>query len=347
MKESLIRKSVQSMAGYTPGEQPADKLMVKLNTNENPYPPSPRIFRAIRAFDAGKLRLYPNPVSMKLRRKIAGIHSCGIENVFVGNGSDEILALCTRAFVEDSGSIGYFNPSYSLYPVLADIRDVQKRPVELGVDFKWQMPGSYKASLFFLANPNAPTSMLHPKDEIKKFCATFKGVVLIDEAYADFSKENCMDLALKFRNTLVMRTLSKSFSLAGLRVGYVVGAKPLIEALFKIKDSYNLDAFSQMVAMEALSDIKYMKSNVSKIRDTRVRLAEALRVLGYLVYPSETNFLWVKPAGISAKHFFERLRKRKIFVRYFEGPRTGDYVRITVGTNSDVDKLLLALGKFA
>src|SRR3989339_542475 len=260
MKESLIRKSVQVMSGYVPGEQPSDRHIVKLNTNENPYPPSPRIFRAIRKYDADKLRLYPNPVSMNLRCKIAKFHGCKIENVFAGNGSDEILALCTRAFVEDSGSIGYFNPSYSLYPVLAEIRNVQKKPVELGVNFEWRMPREYKASLFFLTNPNAPTSMLYPKEEVRKFCVLFKGVVLIDEAYVDFSKEHCMDLALQFSNTLVMRTLSKSYSLAGFRVGYVVGAKQMIEALFKIKDSYNLDAFSQVIAFEALSDIKYMKS---------------------------------------------------------------------------------------
>lgn len=347
MKQFFIKKSVQFMAGYTPGEQPADRRIVKLNTNENPYPPSPGIARAVKKFDVGKLRLYPNPVSLKLRRKIAEIHGCEIENVFAGNGSDEILALCTRAFVEDTGSIGYFDPSYSLYPVLADIRDVRKKPVELGKDFKWKMPRDYKASLFFLTNPNAPTSILFPKSNVRAFCRSFKGVVLIDEAYVDFSKENCMDLALKFGNTLVMRTLSKSYSLAGLRVGYVVGAKPLIEALFKIKDSYNLDAFSQMVALEAISDVRHMKINAARIKKTRARLSESLKALGCLVYPSETNFIWVKPTGISARCFFERLREKKIFVRYFKGQRTGDFVRITVGTDGEVDKLLRAVEKFA
>ncbi len=336
---------MQDLQAYTPGEQPADKRIVKLNTNENPYPPSPRVIRAARTFTAARLRLYPDPVSRKLRSKIAEIHGCGIENVFAGNGSDEILALCTRAFVEDSGSIGYFIPSYSLYPVLADIRAVCKNPVALGAGFQWRMPGGYSASLFFLTNPNAPTGILYPKAEVRKFCASFKGVVLIDEAYVDFSREHCMDLALKYKNTLVMRTLSKSYSLAGLRAGYAVGAKPLIEALFKIKDSYNMDALSQTLAHEALSDIRYMKSNVARIRKTRARLTESLNGFGFLVYPSETNFLWVKPFRISANQLFERLRERKVLVRYFKGPLTGDFLRITVGTDEDADRFLQVLGR--
>ena len=347
MKRSLIRKSVRKMTGYVPGEQPVARDIIKLNTNENPYPPSPRVFKVLAGLDAARLRLYPNPVSLEMRKTAARLHGCGLENVFAGNGSDEILALCAQAFVEDNGSIGYFNPSYSLYPVLADIRDVKKKPVELGRDFEWRMPPGYGCSLFFLTNPNAPTSILYPKSTVRSFCATFNGVVLIDEAYIDFSREHCMDLAMEFDNVLVMRTLSKSYSLAGLRVGYAVGAKPLIEALFKIKDSYNLDAISQALAVAALSDVKYMRSNVGRIRATRRRMINALTASGHMVYPSETNFLWVKPGGISAKHFFERLRKERIFVRYFPGERTGGYVRITVGTDREVNRLIEAVEKFS
>lgn len=347
MKRSLVRKSVKAMAGYVPGEQPSSRRIVKLNTNENPYPPSPKISEAIEGMDPAKLRLYPDPVSMKLRKRIAELHGCSVENVFAGNGSDEILALCTRAFVEDDGSAGYFSPSYSLYPVLADIRDVRKMPVELDKDFEWRMPAGYNCSLFFLTNPNAPTSLLYPKSIVRKFCKSFNGVVLIDEAYVDFSRENCMDLALTLRNVLVMRTLSKSYSLAGLRVGYVVGEKQLIEALFKIKDSYNLDAVAQVLALAALSDVKYMRSNVARIIATRRRLTAALAELGYRVFPSETNFLWVKPFGVTAEQLFNKLRKENIFVRYFKGVRTRDYVRITIGADKAVDKLLEVVRRFS
>jgi len=341
--KKLIRTSVELMEGYTPGEQPTEKNIIKLNTNENPYPPSPEVERALLTMNPARLRLYPDPLSKKLREKIAGMHGCKISQVFVCNGSDEVLALCTRAFVENNGSIGYFVPSYSLYPVLAKIRDVKEKPVELTEEFGWRMPKNYKCSLFFLTCPNAPTGILYPKNEISAFCRNFPGVVVIDEAYVDFSKENCMNLALTLNNVLVIRTVSKSFSLAGMRVGYAVGPERLIEALFKIKDSYNLDRVSQEVAFGAFSDLKHMRANVEKIKATRTRLTKALSALGHRVYPSESNFLWVRPHGLSAKELFKRLRAKRILVRYFPGPRTGDFVRITVGTNAECDQLLSAL----
>ncbi|MFC1462471.1 histidinol-phosphate transaminase [Verrucomicrobiota bacterium] len=336
----FIRKSVQNMTGYVPGEQVAGDGIVKLNTNENPYPPAPGVERALRELDIESLRRYPNPVSTALTDRIAEIHGCAASQVFVGNGSDEVLALCTRAFVEDGGAIGYFDPSYSLYPVLADIRDVTKKPVPLADDFGWAMPDGYSADLFFLTLPNAPTGLLYPKQVIREFCAGFDGVVVIDEAYVDFASENCMELAGEFENVLVARSLSKSYSLAGLRVGYAVGAAGLVEALMKLKDSYNLDAVSQALALAALQDVEYMKGNVAKIRESRSRLSEALREMGHTVYPSEANFIWVRPQDVDARKLFEELKARGILIRYFEGERTGEFVRITVGTDAEIDKLL-------
>ena len=341
----LIRQSVVSLSSYTPGEQPAESGIIKLNTNENPYPPSPRVQEALREMNADRLRLYPDPVSVELRARIAEMHGCEASRVFAGNGSDEILALCSRAFVEDDGSIGYFVPSYSLYPVLADIRCVAKKPVPLGEAFDWRMPADDLSSLFFLANPNAPTGILYPKESVAEFCRRFRGVVLMDEAYVDFASANCVDLALTLPNVLVMRTLSKSYSLAGLRVGYAVGEGRLIEALFKLKDSYNLDAISQRLALAALRDPRHMQSNAARIKATRGRLTEALRGLGFQVCPSETNFLWVKPPVRAAREVFQRLKDERIFVRYFPGERTGDYLRITVGTDPEVDRLLEAVGR--
>jgi len=340
----LIRESVERMTGYVPGEQPKGGDIIKLNTNENPYPPSPKVAEALQRIDIDSLRKYPDPVSLPLRERVAQMHGCGVDNVFVGNGSDEILALCTRAFVENEGSVGYFDPSYSLYPVLSDIRDVCKCAVPLDSDFGWQRPADDLCSLFFLTNPNAPTSMLFAKSDVEGFCAGFKGVVLIDEAYVDFSSENCMDLALKYENVLVMRTFSKSYSLAALRVGYIVGHSQLIEALIKIKDSYNLDGVAQALALAALNDVDYMRANAERIIATRESLAAELRDAGFMVCPSESNFLWVRPPReISAADLFEKLKDKGILIRYFSDAGINEYVRITVGTDAEVSALLQAV----
>ncbi len=336
----LIRASVLRMTAYKPGEQPGVMKVVKLNTNENPYPPSPLVTKALLETDTARLRLYPDPLSNQLRRRIAKIHGCSTEQVFVGNGSDEILSLATRAFVEDTGTVGYFTPSYSLYPVLAAIRGVITKPVELGPAFEWAMAAGYASSLFFLANPNAPTGMLFPKNVVRQFCRKHPGVVVIDEAYVNFSETDCMDLALTLDNVIAVRTLSKAFSLAGIRVGYAVGPRPLIGALFKIKDSYNVNALSQRIALAALADLAHMRRNVRKIIATRKRLSAELTELDFEVFPSQANFLWVRPSWINAADLFAELKRRKIFVRHFPGPRTGEYVRITIGTDYEISRLI-------
>lgn len=343
-QKSYIRRSIQYLHAYVPGEQPKNEdRAVKLNTNENPYPPSPRVAEALQKMDARRLRLYPEPECDTLRKKIAALHGCALEQVFVGNGSDEVLALCARTFVERKGTIGFFNPAYSLYPILADIEEIATRPVELTSDFQWAMPKKYEASMFFLTNPNAPTSMLFPKSKIRAFCQKFKGVVVIDEAYADFAGENCMDLAIELNNVLIVRTLSKSYSLAGLRLGYAVGSKRFIDVLLKIKDSYNVDYLAQQLAIAALSDVKYMQRNVERVKKTRARITQELKKRGFTVAPSETNFLWVKPSGISALQLFEALRKKNVFVRFFSGKRTKDYLRVTLGTDQQMDRFLRAI----
>ena len=333
------------MAGYQPGEQPSGSGVIKLNTNENPYPPSPRVAEALAALAVESLKLYPDPVCRRLREIIAKLHKCVPEQVFCANGSDEALALATRAFVEDNGAVGFFEPSYSLYPVLTQIRGAKQQPVALGSNFKWQMPKLPECSLFFLANPNAPTGELFDKKNVKSFCRRFQGVVILDEAYVDFSKETCMDIAIELPNVLAVRTLSKAYSLAGLRFGYAVGAAPIIEALYKIKDSYNVSRFTQEAAAAALLDQAWLRRNVRRIKATRSRMAKALQTLGFHVHPSETNFLWTRPpsGGISAASLYKALRQRKILVRHFEGPRTSDYLRITVGSDSQVDAFLASL----
>ncbi len=338
-----IRQNVRGLTAYTPGEQPRQSGLVKLNTNENPYPPSPRVAEALARLEPGDLRRYPDPTCAEIREIAGRLHGVSPDRVFVANGSDEALALCTRAFVEDDGTIGYFDPSYSLYPVLAAIRNVLGVAVPLPADFGWPEGPVPDGSLFFLCNPNAPTSRLFPKDVVERFCAAYPGVVLIDEAYVDFAAGHCMDLAVTLPNVIVLRTLSKAYSLAGIRLGYVVGPADLIGALFKIKDSYNVNRLTQAAAAAALSDAAYMRRNVARIRATRARLGDELGRRGFEVVPSETNFLWARPRREAARAVYEQLKALGILVRYFPGARTGDFVRITVGSDEEIDRLLAAL----
>ena len=242
------------------------------------------------------------------------------------------------------------NPSYSLYKTLAAIRNVPFVPSPLADDFSWRKPvleaaGGEKVSLFLLTNPNAPTGTVTPRETITSFAGKFKGVVIVDEAYADFAKSNCVSLATdaQNRNLIVMRTFSKSFSLAGLRVGYCIGPEDLIDALYKVKDSYNADAVAQSVALAALNDLPWMRKNAAKVKKTRTRVAKELARRGWDVLPSESNFLFARPAHRPAAELFDALRRMNIFVRYFKGARTGDRLRITIGTDAEMDVLLKAL----
>lgn len=344
-----IAKSVRALEAYVPGEQPKSANVVKLNTNENPYPPSPKCAAALKDFDVDALRRYPDPVFAALRARIAKIWKTSPERVFVGNGSDEILTLAARAFVEDTEAIGSLDPSYSLYKTLAAIRNVPFIPSPLSADFSWRKPvleaDGVKVSLFLLTNPNAPTGTVTDAETVAAFAKRFKGVTIVDEAYADFAKDNCVSLATAAdnRNVIVMRTFSKSFSLAGLRVGYCIGPEDLIEALYKVKDSYNADAVAQAVALAALNDLPWMRSNAAKVKRTRSRVAKELTRRGWDVLPSESNFLFARPAHRPAAELFEKLRERNIFVRYFPGPRTGDRLRLTIGTDAEMDALLAAV----
>ncbi len=344
---SLIRQSVRDLDGYVPGEQPDEPSIIKLNTNENPYPPSAKVGEALSSMNASELVRYPDPLCRELREKLAELHGCNVDQVFVGNGSDEVLALCTRAFVENDGSVGFFDPTYSLYTVLAKIRAVGEHVVPLRDDFRWpideavtELAGDDTCSLFFFTNPNAPTGRLCPLEDVRRFCEGFRGVVVVDEAYVDFADECCDRLALELDNVIVARTFSKSYSLAGLRLGYAIACAALVEALYKIKDSYNVDGIAQRVALAAIEDIAVMEENTARVVATRDRLAGCLGALGFAVCPSQANFLFVEPSAMGAKEMFEALRAHRILVRYFPGERTGRFLRITVGTDEDVDRLL-------
>lgn len=360
--QSLIRPLVKELHGYVPGEQPKIKGLIKLNTNENPYPPSPKVLAAVKAAVDGRLRLYPNPTAQVLREKLAQLHGCKPENILVGNGSDELLALATRAFVESAESkagaarkdsratVQYFSPSYSLYPVLAAIHGARTNVVALDKDFgipplavlKKSKAWDFHAALTFVTTPNAPSGRGYSTAELAALCRVHKGVIVLDEAYVDFGEENAMELALKFPHVIVARTFSKAYSLCFQRVGYFVGHPALMAALDKIRDSYNVNGLGQIAALATLNDLKYYRANFKKIINTRERLSRELEALGFTVLPSKTNFILARPPRFPAKDWLEKLRARKILVRWFKYPSVRDFLRITIGTDAEADALLRA-----
>ncbi|HEX3627811.1 MAG TPA: aminotransferase class I/II-fold pyridoxal phosphate-dependent enzyme [Verrucomicrobiae bacterium] len=364
--EFLIRPLVRELHPYVYGEQPKIKGLIKLNTNENPFPPSPKVLREIKKAVDGRLRLYPNPTAQPLREKLAKLHKCEPDNIIAGNGSDELLALAVRCFVEPElnhsrphrhrhksksakATAQYFTPSYSLYPVLADIHGAAKNAVPLKSDFslpdlrksKWD----FGAALTFITTPNAPSGHGYTTAELEKICRSQKGVVILDEAYVDFANADAMELALKYPHVLVARTFSKAYSLCFQRVGYFVGNAELIAALHKIRDSYNVNGLGQIAAEATLDDLPFYRANFKRIIATREWLSRELTLLGFRVFPSQTNFVLAAPPRFAAKDWLQKLRDRKILVRWFASPEVRNYLRITIGTRGEMEELVKVAGK--
>jgi histidinol-phosphate aminotransferase len=354
---SLVRPLVRSIHAYVPGEQPKVKGLVKLNTNENPYPPSPKVLAAVRAAADGRLRLYPNPTAQPLRDRLARLHKCTPAHVFVGNGSDECLALAVRTFVDPGVSgdarttVQYFTPSYSLYPVLAEAHGARPNAVPLAADFslpdiatlrrgrRWR----FDAALTFITTPNAPSGRGYGRAELGALCRSMRGVTILDEAYVAFADEHALPLALRHPHVLVARTFSKAYSLCSLRVGYVVGHPDLIAALDKMRDSYNVNGLGQTAALATLGDLGYYRRNFRRIIATRRGLTRTLTSLGFAVLPSQTNFVLARPPRFPASDWLQRLRDRKILVRWFDAPEVRDYLRITIGTEAEAAMLVEAV----
>jgi histidinol-phosphate aminotransferase len=354
---ALIRPSVRKLRGYVPGEQPKITGLIKLNTNENPYPPSPKVLAAIKAATDGRLRLYPNPTAQRLREKLAAFHRCRPENVLIGNGSDELLALATRAFVEpaparnrSASTIQFFSPSYSLYPVLTDIHGARSNIVALDKEFgipplnvlKKSRAWDFQAALTFVTTPNAPTGRGYSTAELDALCGAHRGVIVLDEAYVDFAAENALKLALKYPHVIVARTFSKAYSLCFLRVGYFVGHPALMAALDKIRDSYNVNGLGQVAALATLGELSFYRANFRKIIATRERLSREMAALGFTVLPSQTNFIFARPPRFPARVWLEKLRARMVLVRWFKTPDVRDWLRITIGRDDEADALLRA-----
>ena len=297
---SLVRRQVERMSAYVPGEQPKVAGLIKLNTNENPYPPSPKVLETLHGAIDGKLRLYPDPTSSGLRTRLGKIHGFDPDEIVIGNGCDDILNLCVRAFCGECEKLAYFWPSYSLYPVLANIQGAT--PVELPLDDSFQITAHPPllsklagVKLVFITQPNAPSGVWLQRVALQRVIEEAEGVVVIDEAYVDFATENCLDFTREYENVIVARTFSKAFSFAGMRVGWAAGSRELIAALNKVKDSYNVSRLSQLGAEATLDEWDYFQGNVKKICATRERTVSGLAKLGFFVYPSQTNFVFARP----------------------------------------------------
>ena len=329
------------MAGYTPGEQPRDDGIVKLNTNENPYPPSPRVLAAIQqALTGDRLRKYPDPLGSAFRQTAGRVLGVDPEGILIGNGSDDILTIVTRAFVPEGGLVVSPTPSYLLYRTLAEIQGARFQAVPCTAG--WGLPSPWPARdahLTLIANPNSPSGTLVAAADLERLAAALTGVLVLDEAYVDFADASALHLS-RLPNVLVTRTLSKSYSLAGIRFGFAVGQAGLIRELIKVKDSYNCDVLSLAAAAAALEDQEYFRATRARILASRERLTHELEALGFEVCPSQANFVWCRRADRAVKPIYEELKRRKILVRYMIYDGYGDGLRITVGSDAELDRLL-------
>lgn len=346
MSEYLSEK-YQALEAYTPGEQPRDMRYVKLNTNESPYPPAPGVVEAA-AKEAARLQLYCDPVCAELRDALAARYGVKRENVFVSNGSDDILNFAFMAFAGGGVPAVFPDISYGFYPVYAALHGIEARPIPLKDDFSID-PADYEGCGGFvaIANPNAPTGMVLSLDQVERVVKSNPGrVVLIDEAYVDFGAESCLPLVEKYDNLLVVRTFSKSRGLAGARLGFAIAREPLIADLEKIKYStnpYSVNRMTLAAGIASLARDDYNAENCRRVMATREASVARLRELGFEVLPSQANFVFARKPGTDGAALYQALKKRGVLVRHFDSPRIRDFLRITIGTDAEMDVLMVKL----
>lgn len=347
---NFLSKLASSVNPYTAGEQLNDKQYVKLNTNENPYPPAPAVFRVLETFDASQLKLYPAPNADALRKDIAAAEKVEKENVFCGNGSDEVLALCFPAFFDKDGKGACFaDITYSFYPVFCDFFSVPQKIVPLTEDYRFDLSAfsGTECQGYLITNPNAPTGVGIPKEEILSFVkANSEKIIIVDEAYMAFFGESVAEYVREYKNLLVIKTFSKSYSLAGIRCGYAIGDAALIDGLFRVKDcfnSYPLDRVCQAVASAAVNSGEYYAECTKKVILERARVTQALRAYGFFVPESSANFVFAGYKKTGGGYIYEQLKKRGVLVRYWNKPALKDFCRITIGTKEQNDRLLQAI----
>ncbi len=347
-----FRENIEKAAGYQPGFQPFASLedrptetdVVKLNTNENPYPPSPAVMDAIRNTSEEQMRRYPDPQGNKFRKAASQVLEVPSDYIMCCNGGDELLTIAMRAFCDENRPVAYPVPTYSLYPVLANLQNC--KAIEVPFDSEFNLPAKLAAAgaaLTIVCNPNAPTGSFVSVDEMKSLAEELSGILLIDEAYVDFAEDNCAALVKDFDNVIILRSMSKGYCLAGIRFGYAIAQPGLIDGLMKVKDSYNVDAVAIAAATAAIRDQACFQQNVKKVKAERARLTQQLRDLGLDVPDSSANFVLARCKNPKAVEIYEKLAERKIYVRYFAYPNLNDKLRITVGTSEQNDKLLSVL----
>lgn len=342
---SYFRPDVEAMDGYVPGEQPQSGKFIKLNTNENPYPPSSAVARAVAQVAHDGLARYPDPMATAFRQSAADLFGLELDWILCGNGSDDILTILTRAFVGQRQRVRIPYPSYVLYETLAKLQGAQTEEIHFNAD--WSLPVTFSRDadelrVAFLPNPNSPSGSTISPQHILEIAERLPCPLVVDEAYADFADQNCLELVAECEKILVTRSLSKSYSLAGLRFGFLVGQPHLVRRLAKVKDSYNCDAMSIAGATAAINDQEWLEHNQAAIRSTRTRLTERMRQLGFSVQPSQANFVWCT-RDEPVFPLYEQLKRQRILVRYMDYPGWGDGLRITVGTDQQIDACLQLL----
>jgi len=339
-----FRENVEKVKGYEPGFQPKQSDIIKLNTNENPYLPSPQAVEVLSRVNVEQLRRYPDPLGTAFRQAAAEIHGVSAENIMCCNGGDDLLTIAFRAFCDENRSVAYPVPTYSLYPVLANLQSC--KALEVPFDHEFNLPVDLiktGAALTIVCNPNAPSGSFVSVGEMASLADELTGVLLIDEAYADFADDNCAGLVKNFDNVIILRSMSKGYGLAGLRFGYAIASADLISGLIKVKDSYNVDAVAIAVATAAIKDQEYFRQTTEKVKKARDLLTEQLRALKFEVPRSYSNFVLAETKRCQARVIYDKLVQRNIYVRYFDLPGLENKLRITVGTTEQNDKVILAL----
>jgi histidinol-phosphate aminotransferase len=346
MAPPFVRANVRDMQGYAPGEQPgAGERVVKLNTNENPFAPSDKVMQAIAQVEPEMLRRYPDPTATRFRVAAAKVLGVSPDMILAGNGSDDILTIATRTFIPPGGSLACPDPTYSLYSVLARLEQAAFTPVPWEKD--WSLPTEAlvetRAHAIYLANPNAPSGTFVSPTKVEELARQFPGLVLVDEAYADFADDNCLALVKEYPNVVVSRTLSKAYSLAGLRFGYAVAQPHVIEQMVKVKDSYNCDAIATVAAAAAIEDQEYARKSWEFVKSERQRLSSELTQLGWAVAKSHANFILATLPNGRGREMYLGLKQQGILVRWFDKPGLTDKIRITVGQSQENNALLAGI----
>jgi histidinol-phosphate aminotransferase len=338
-----FRPSIDAMTGYIPGEQPKPGTnIIKLNTNENPYPPSPDAIAVLRNLDSEWLRRYPDPYANEFRKAISEVLQVPVDWILVSNGSDDLLNLVVRACAERERKVVYPMPTYVLYRTLTDMQPAERIEIPYGEDYSLPLEElvAAKGAVTLIASPNSPSGHVVPLEDLRQLAARLSGVLVVDEAYVDFAETTALPLVKEFENVIVTRTLSKGYSLAGLRLGFGIAHPQLLSGLFKVKDSYNIDAIACLVGAAAMRDQAYKNECIQKVKASRIKLAADLKSLGFRLWDSQGNFFLTQPPQGNAEQIYLALKEQGILVRYFQQPGLADKLRITVGTDEQNQKLV-------